>query len=72
MSDVMTKAEIEAQFVDKWILIEDPETDESLAVLRGRVRSREAFQFDILIGIPGIHPGRAARAKNPIGDLLNT
>jgi hypothetical protein len=37
MSDVMTKAEIETQFVGEWILVEDPETDEAYEVLRGRV-----------------------------------
>lgn len=37
MSDVMTKAEIETQFVGEWILIEDPETNEGHEVLRGRV-----------------------------------
>jgi hypothetical protein len=37
MTDMMTKAEIEAQFVGEWILVEDPETNAALEVLRGRV-----------------------------------
>ena len=37
MSDIMTKAEIDAQFKDEWILVEDPETDTGLKVIRVKV-----------------------------------
>ncbi len=37
MSDVMTLSEIEASFPNEWILIGDPQTDEQLTVLSGRV-----------------------------------
>ncbi|HJT77092.1 MAG TPA: hypothetical protein VJ739_07790 [Gemmataceae bacterium] len=37
MSDVLTIAEIEARYRDEWILIGDPELDEALQVLSGKV-----------------------------------
>ncbi len=37
MSDIMTRAEIERNFVGEWILVEDPETDETNEVVRGQV-----------------------------------
>ena len=37
MNEVLTISEIEARFEGEWILIGDPETDESLNVLRGKV-----------------------------------
>ena len=38
MDDVLTIAQIEAQFESEWILVEDPETNDALEVLRGKVR----------------------------------
>jgi hypothetical protein len=38
MDRLMTIEEIEAQFKSEWILVEDPETDEALEVLSGKVR----------------------------------
>ena len=37
MSDVLTAAEIESQFRSEWVLVGDPETDDSLHVRSGRV-----------------------------------
>jgi len=37
MSDVLTIAEIEAQFVAEWVLIEAPRTNDALAVQSGKV-----------------------------------
>jgi len=37
MSDVLTIAEIEAQFAAEWILVEDPETNDALEVQCGKV-----------------------------------
>ena len=37
MSDVLTIAEIEAQFAAAWILVADPETNDALEVQRGTV-----------------------------------
>ena len=47
MSSVLTMAEIEVRFNGEWVLIADPETDENLNVVKGRVvyhdRDRDAF-----------------------------
>jgi hypothetical protein len=37
MSEVMSLAEIQAQFKSEWILLEDPETTDSLEVKSGKV-----------------------------------
>ena len=38
MDDVLTIAEIESRFASEWVLIEDPQTNQSLEVQRGTVR----------------------------------
>lgn len=38
MDEVLTAAQIEAQFESEWVLIEDPQTDAALEVQRGKVR----------------------------------
>ena len=40
MNELMSMAEIESQFKSEWVLIEDPETTDSLEVKSGRVRWR--------------------------------
>ncbi len=37
MNEVMSLAEIEAQFESEWVLVGDPETTETLQVRRGKV-----------------------------------
>ena len=37
MSDMLTLAEIESQFVAEWVLIEDPQTNDALEVQSGKV-----------------------------------
>ncbi len=37
MNDVLTIAEIKSRFDGEWILVEDPELDDDLEVLRGHV-----------------------------------
>ncbi len=38
MEDLLTIAEIQARFESEWVLIEHPESDESLGLKRGVVR----------------------------------
>jgi hypothetical protein len=38
MDDVLTVAQIEAQFESEWVLMEDPQTNDALEVQGGRVR----------------------------------
>ena len=38
MDDILTIAQIEAQFASEWILVEAPKTNEALEVQSGKVR----------------------------------
>ena len=38
MDDILTIAQIEAQFSSEWVLVEDPQTNDALEVQSGRVR----------------------------------
>ena len=60
MEEVITLAEIEERYKSEWILVEDPELDEQLNVIRGKVlwhsKDRdEMYQKDI-----ELRPKRAA------------
>jgi hypothetical protein len=37
MDEIMTAAEIESRFDGEWVLVADPEVDEQLRVVRGKV-----------------------------------
>lgn len=37
MNEVLTREEIEAQFPSEWVLLADPQSDEQLRVLSGRL-----------------------------------
>ena len=37
MEEILTIEEINARFKDEWVLLEDPETDEQLRILRGKL-----------------------------------
>jgi len=39
VNEILTRAEMEERFDGEWVLIADPETDEYMDVLRGRVVS---------------------------------
>ena len=38
MDEIMTLAQIEAQFQSEWVLVEEPQTNEALEVQSGKVR----------------------------------
>lgn len=38
MDEILTIAQIEKRFNSEWVLVEDPQTNEALEVLRGTVR----------------------------------
>jgi hypothetical protein len=48
MDEIMTIEEIEDQFDSEWVLVEDPEVDEQLQVIRGRVlwHSKDRDEID--------------------------
>ena len=69
MPEVLTIDEINERFPDEWVLIGDPEADESLEVLRGKVlcHSKERDEvYQAAIDLPG--PKRLA--THYTGELL--
>jgi hypothetical protein len=46
-NQIMTIAEIEAQFAAEWVLVEDPQTDAGLAVQSGKVRHHSKDRDEI-------------------------
>jgi hypothetical protein len=47
MNALLNIDEISSRFGSEWILIEDPETDESLQVLRGRVTAHSKDRDEV-------------------------
>jgi hypothetical protein len=60
MDEILTLAEIESRFVEEWVLVEDPETDESLEVQRGRVRCHSKDRDEVYGKAVGLRPKRFA------------
>jgi hypothetical protein len=47
VNTVMSIEEIEKQFDSEWVLVEDPETDDSLEVLRGTVTAHSKDRDEV-------------------------
>jgi hypothetical protein len=47
MDEVLTMAQMAAQFESEWLLIEDPETDDRLGVRRGKIRSHSKDRDEV-------------------------
>jgi hypothetical protein len=60
MSDVLTIAQIEAQFGSEWVLVEEPETDQALEVQRGRVRWHSKDREEVYRKAVELRPKRFA------------
>lgn len=60
MKKLLTVAEISDQFRSEWILIEDPETDEALRVLRGKVRYHSKDRDEVYREAVRLRPKRFA------------
>ena len=60
MNDVMTIAEIEAEFTSEWVLVEDPQTNEALEVQRGMVRWHSKDRDEVYRKAVELHPKRFA------------
>lgn len=56
----MTMAEIENQFDSEWVLIDEPQTDENLRVLRGRVLHHSPNRDEVYRAAIRLHPKRSA------------
>jgi hypothetical protein len=60
MEEQMTVEEMREQFRDEWILVEDPQTNEALAVLGGRVLHHGRDRDEVYRTAVARRPGRSA------------
>ena len=60
MGDVLTLAEIESRFKSEWVLVEDPQTNESLEVLSGKVRFHSKDRDEVYRRAVELRPKRFA------------
>ena len=60
MSQQMTIEEIRSQFDSEWILIEDPETNEALEVLSGKVIHHSRDRDEVYRKAVSLRPKRSA------------
>ena len=60
MNEMLTAAEIEAQFESEWVLVEEPETDEALSVQRGKVRWHSKDRDEVYRKAVDLRPRRFA------------
>ena len=60
MHTTLTIAEIEAQFVSEWVLVENPETNEALEVQRGTVIAHSKNRDEIYRQAATLRPNRFA------------
>jgi hypothetical protein len=60
MDELMTVAEIEAQFESEWVLIEEPQTDEALEVRSGKVRWHSKDRDEVYRKAVELRPKRFA------------
>ena len=60
MAEVLTAAEIESRYKSEWVLVEDPETNEALEVLGGRVRFHSKDRDEVYRKAVGLRPKRFA------------
>ncbi len=60
MDNVLTITEIESQFKDEWVLVEDPQTNEALEVQRGTVRAHSKDRDEVYRTAVELRPKRFA------------
>lgn len=60
MDEVLTIAQIEAQFESEWVLIEDPQTNEALEVQSGKVRWHSRDRDEVYRKAVELRPRRFA------------
>ena len=60
MDEVMTIAEIESRFQSEWVLLEDPQTNESLEVQGGKVRYHSKDRDEVYQKAVKLRPKRFA------------
>jgi hypothetical protein len=60
MEREMTIEEIESQFASEWVLVEDPQTDDGLGVLGGKVRHHSKDRDEVYRKAVALRPKRCA------------
>jgi hypothetical protein len=60
MNEVLPIEEIRSRFESEWVLIEDPETDEHLNVIRGRVVHHSRDRDEVYRKAVSLRPRRSA------------
>ncbi len=60
MDDILTIAQIEAQFASEWVLVEDPQTNEALEVQNGTVRWHSMDREEVYRQAVALRPRRFA------------
>ena len=60
MDNILTVAQIEAQFESEWVLVEDPQTNDSLEVQSGRVRWHSKDRDEVYRKAVELRPKRFA------------
>jgi hypothetical protein len=60
MDDVLTMAQIEAQFESEWVVVEDPQTNETLEVQSGKVRWHSQDRDEVYRKAVELRPRRFA------------
>jgi hypothetical protein len=60
MEEVLTIAQIEAQFDSEWILVGDPQTNEALEVQSGKVLWHSKDREEVYRKAVELRPGRSA------------
>ena len=68
---IMTQAEIEAQFDDEWVLVEDPEYDQNNEVVRGKVLFHSKNRDEMYAKAMQLRPKRSASLyTGPVPDEI--
>jgi hypothetical protein len=57
---VLTIAEIESRFPSEWVLVDDPETNDDLEVLKGKVLCHSPDRDDVYRKAVELRPRRSA------------
>jgi hypothetical protein len=60
MEQEMTLAEIESQFDSEWVLVAEPETNEQLEVVKGRVLHHSKDREEVYRKAVSLRPKRSA------------
>ncbi len=60
MDDILSFSEIEEQFVSEWILLENPETDEGLNIIKGKILYHNKDRDEVYRKAREIHPIHSA------------